>query len=70
MMRVLLSGKAPAFQAGHVGSIPITRFFRRSWLVSRHSQFRLINHLTLIPTNTAYRTRGMTDRICCFPAYW
>ena len=24
-MRVLLNGKAPAFQAGHVGSIPITR---------------------------------------------
>ena len=32
MMRVLLSGKAPAFQAGHVGSIPITRFFGHSSL--------------------------------------
>ena len=32
MMRVLLSGKAPAFQAGHVGSIPITRFWGRSSL--------------------------------------
>ena len=31
-MRVLLSGKAPAFQAGHVGSIPITRFFGHSSL--------------------------------------
>lgn len=25
VMRVLLSGKAPAFQAGYTGSIPVTR---------------------------------------------